>query len=95
VDKVRKKRQGDGRTAGHKGEAVNALNGLTKTEIRILAAARGGASLLEICDKVEGSPAYIRNTLAKLVSDGLMRRTPARFEALITVNVGVADVRND
>lgn len=80
-------------TAENKEEAVNALNGLTKTEIRILAAARGGATLQEICEAVEGSPAYVRNTIAKLVSDGLVKRNPTTFEALITVEVG--DVRND
>ena len=74
-------------TAQTKGVAVNALNSLTKTEIRILAAAKGGATIQQICDRVQGSPDYVKDCVARLVGEKYLTHTPAFYTPNIKVEV--------
>jgi DNA-binding GntR family transcriptional regulator len=74
---------------------MNALNALTKTELRILAAAGDGATFEEICEAVDSSPDYIRNSLSKLTTDGWIERQPQPSRFVARVKVEVKDVRND
>lgn len=65
------------------------LNALTRTEMRVLAAANDGATFEEICAAVDASPDYIRNLLPKLVGDGLMVKDAPRYTARVKVKVEV------